>query len=140
MSHVKLQHSLAGLMSSFLLQSSQHHAAWSPSSLFPFSSQDLRNLAPELPHNSLLHLNATRASTAVLPGSCIVSQTGYSFFSFAFEKNYFWSLSASGLRDRLEIQGSRVQTRLRSMDFFQEVKILSTGPPGEALSLRFQVR
>ena len=29
---------------------------------------------------------------------------------------------------------SRVQTRLRSMDFFQDVKILSTCPPGGTLS------
>ena len=36
----------------------------------------------------------------------------------------------SGQRPRLEAQGSRVQTRLRSMDFFQYVKILSTSPPG----------
>ena len=40
----------------------------------------------------------------------------------------------SGYRARLEIQGSRVQTRLMSMDFFQEVKILSTSPPGGTLS------
>ena len=37
--------------------------------------------------------------------------------------------NAEGL-DGLEIQGSRVQTCLRSMGFFQDVKILSTSPPG----------
>ena len=30
----------------------------------------------------------------------------------------------------LEIQGSWIQIRLRSMDFFQDVKILSTNPAG----------
>ena len=34
----------------------------------------------------------------------------------------------------LEIQGSLVQTRLISIDFLQDVKILSTSPPGETLS------
>ena len=34
----------------------------------------------------------------------------------------------------LDIQGSRFQIRLRSMDFFQDVKILSTSPPGCTLS------
>ena len=33
-----------------------------------------------------------------------------------------------------EIQGSWVQTRLRSMDFFQDVKIPSTSPSGGTLS------
>ena len=47
----------------------------------------------------------------------------------------------SQYRACLEIQGSRVQTRRRSMNFFQNVKILSTSPPGGTLlgvpSLRF---
>ena len=34
----------------------------------------------------------------------------------------------------LEIQGSRVQIRLSSTDFFQDVKILSISPPGGSLS------
>ena len=34
----------------------------------------------------------------------------------------------------LEVQGSRVQIRLRSMDFSQDVKILSTSPQGGTLS------
>ena len=36
--------------------------------------------------------------------------------------------------NRLEIQGSRVQTRLRSMDFFQDVKILSISTPEGTLN------
>ena len=35
---------------------------------------------------------------------------------------------------RFEIQGSRVQNRLRAMDFFQGVKILSTRPRGGTIS------
>ena len=51
----------------------------------------------------------------------------------------------SGERARLEIQGSRVQIRLRSIDFFfQDVKILTTSLPGDFKlgipNLRFQAR
>ena len=57
-----------------------------------------------------------------------------SILGFITKLNYLSASVVSGLRVRLEIQGSRVQTRLRSMIFFQDVKILSTSPPGGTLS------
>ena len=62
-----------------------------------------------------------------------------SILGFITKLNYLSASVVSGLRVRLEIQGSRVQTRLRSMIFFQDVKILSTSPPGGTLSWRFRV-
>ena len=47
--------------------------------------------------------------------------------------NKYSYYEAVGLGD-LEIQGSRVQTWLRSMDFFQDVIILSTSTPRGTLS------
>ena len=54
--------------------------------------------------------------------------------------NFYYVLYAVGLGGlgvtcaRLEIQSSWVQIRLSSMDFFQDVKILITCPPGGTLS------
>ena len=39
----------------------------------------------------------------------------------------------------LEIQGSQVQTRLRSIDIFQNVKILSTSPSGGINTFKYHV-
>ena len=58
----------------------------------------------------------------------------YQFLSGFLAKGHLpllgFNIITHNFRACLEIQGSRVQTRLGSIDFFQDVKILSTSPPG----------